>query len=92
MEEATMRREDRDAVIRETLLASKAWGATPLRIREIETDALRVPLPRVFRGSRYKMDTRCTIITRVVTEEGIVGEAYIGDEDEAQAAIQRVIQ
>ena len=43
-------------------------------------------------GSRYRMTTRCTIITRVVTEEGIVGEAYTGDEDESQSAIIRIIQ
>ena len=37
------------------------------------------------------MDTRCTIITRVLTDEGIIGEVYNGDEDEAQAAIRRII-
>ena len=67
------------------------WGTGPLRIRAIETVALRVPLARVFRGSKYQMDKRCTIITRVITEDGIVGEAYNGDEDEAQAAIRRII-
>jgi L-alanine-DL-glutamate epimerase-like enolase superfamily enzyme len=67
------------------------WSTVPLRIRSIETVALRVPLARVFRGSKYQMDKRCTIITRVITDEGIVGEAYNGDEDEAQAAIRRII-
>ena len=67
------------------------WSTAPLRIRAVETIALRVPLARVFRGSKYRMHTRCTIITRVLTEEGIVGEAYNGDEDEAQAAIRRII-
>jgi L-alanine-DL-glutamate epimerase-like enolase superfamily enzyme len=67
------------------------WATAPLRIRAIETTALRVPLPRVFRGSKYQMDKRCTIITRVLTEEGIVGEAYNGDEDDAQGAILRII-
>jgi D-galactarolactone cycloisomerase len=62
-----------------------------LRIRAIETIARRAQLPRVFRGSRYQMSTRCTIITRLVTEEGIVGEIYNGDEDETQAAILRII-
>jgi len=70
---------------------SGRWGAAPLRIRSIETTALRVPLARVFRGSKYQMDKRCTIITRVVTEDGVVGEAYNGDEDEAQGHIQRII-
>ena len=72
--------------------APSRWSTAPLRIRAVETTGLRVPLPRVFRGSKYQMDTRCTIITRVTTEEGIVGEAYNGDEDAAQAAIRRIIQ
>jgi L-alanine-DL-glutamate epimerase-like enolase superfamily enzyme len=55
------------------------WATVPLRIRAIETLGLRTPLARVFRGSKYRMDTRRTIITRVLTEEGIVGEAYNGD-------------
>jgi D-arabinonate dehydratase len=63
-----------------------------LTIRAIEPTPLRVPLAREFRGSRYRMTTRCTIITRVVTDEGIVGEAYNGDEDESQPAIVRIIQ
>jgi D-galactarolactone cycloisomerase len=38
------------------------------------------------------MPRRCTIITRVVTEEGIVGEAYNADADEEQPVIMRVIR
>src|SRR5919202_3261104 len=64
----------------------------PLRIRAVETIPLRATLPRVFRGSKYQMSTRCTIITRVLTDGGILGEAYNGDEDETQAAILRIIQ
>jgi D-galactarolactone cycloisomerase len=40
------------------------------------------------------MSTRCTIVTRVLTEEGVAGEIYNGDEDAdtgAQAAILRII-
>ncbi len=62
-----------------------------LRIRSIETIPLRAKLPRVFRGSKYQMDTRCTIVTRLTTEEGVVGEVYNGDEDDTQAAILRII-
>lgn len=63
-----------------------------MRIRSIETIPLRVPLPRVFRGSYYQMNSRCTIITRLHTDEGIVGECYNGDEDEQQAAVLAIIQ
>jgi len=54
----------------------------PLTIESIETIPIRVPLPFTYKGSYYKMRNRCTIITRVRTSEGIVGEAYNADEDE----------
>jgi L-alanine-DL-glutamate epimerase-like enolase superfamily enzyme len=59
-----------------------------LTIAEIETIPIRVPLGRTYRGSRYKMTHRSTILTRVHTEEGIVGEAYGGDED---ASLQEIV-
>lgn len=62
-----------------------------LTIESIETIPLRVPLDRTYRGSYYKMPNRCTIITRVRTEEGVVGEAYNADSDEEQAEILRII-
>ena len=54
----------------------------PLKIESIETIPIRVALPFTYKGSFYKMRNRCTIITRVRTSEGIVGEAYNADEDE----------
>jgi L-alanine-DL-glutamate epimerase-like enolase superfamily enzyme len=62
-----------------------------LRIRSIETVPVRVALARTYRGSYYQMPRRCTIVTRVVTEEGIVGEAYNADADEEQEVIVRIV-
>ena len=53
-----------------------------MKIESIETIPVRVQLPFTYKGSFYKMRNRCTIITRVHTSEGIVGEAYNADEDE----------
>lgn len=53
-----------------------------LTIERIETIPIRVPLPFTYAGSYYRMRNRCTIVTRVHTAEGIVGEAYNADEDE----------
>jgi D-galactarolactone cycloisomerase len=58
----------------------------------VEAVPLRAALPRVFRGSKYQMSTRCTIVTRVLTDDGIVGEIYNGDEDATQAAILAIIR
>ncbi len=53
-----------------------------LTIESIETIPVRAPLPFTYQGSYYRMRNRCTIITRVRTSDGIVGEAYNADEDE----------
>ncbi len=63
-----------------------------LKIAAIETIPIRVPLPRTFSGSYYRMTHRSTILARVVTEEGIVGEAYGGDEDHSLLEIDAIIR
>ncbi|MDO8187057.1 mandelate racemase/muconate lactonizing enzyme family protein [Conexibacter sp. JD483] len=62
-----------------------------LTISHVETIPIRVPLGRVYRGSHYQMTHRSTIVTRVHTEEGIVGEAYAGDEDAGLLEIDAII-
>ncbi len=66
--------------------------ADRLTIRAIETTPIRVPLGRVYRGSTYFMTHRSTVVTRIVTDEGIIGEAYAGDEDADLAEIVRIIE
>ncbi len=64
-----------------------------LTIESIETIPLRIPLPFTYRGSYYRMRNRCTIITRIRTSDGIVGEAYNADEDEPlQSEILAIIR
>ena len=63
-----------------------------LTIQSIETIPLRIPLPFTYKGSYYKMRNRCTIVTRIHTAEGVVGEAYNADEDEPlQSEIRSII-
>lgn len=62
-----------------------------LRIERIETIPIRVPLDRVYKGSHYQMTHRSTIITRIYTVSGIVGEAYAGDEDAGLGKIDGII-
>ena len=63
-----------------------------LKISKIETIPIRVPLRQVYRGSHYQMTHRATILTRIYTEEGIVGEAFVGDEDHINDQIERAIR
>ena len=62
-----------------------------LTITRIETEQIRVPLARVYKGSHYKMTHRSTILTRIHTASGLVGEAYAGDEDAGLAEIDAII-
>lgn len=61
-------------------------------IESIETIPIRVPLGRTYRGSHYHMTHRSTTIVRVVTESGITGEAYAGDEDSGLLEIDAIIR
>lgn len=65
---------------------------TDLRIERIEVIPIRVPLARRFSGSHYSMDSRCTIVTRVHTSDGIVGESYNGDTDAEQPVIVGIVR
>lgn len=74
--------------------ATSTVGPGPLpdlTIAQIDTTAVRVPLGRTYFGSFYNMTHRSTIVTRVHTASGLVGEAYAGDEDDGLFAIKRII-
>jgi D-galactarolactone cycloisomerase len=62
-----------------------------LKIERVETVPVRVPLQRTYRGSQYHMTHRSTIVTRIHTTAGLVGEAYAGDEDASLEEIDRII-
>ncbi len=66
-------------------------SAGMLTIESIEVTPVVVPLVKEYRGSYYSMRNRATLITRVVTSDGIVGEAYAGDEDSTLAEIAGVV-
>jgi len=44
-----------------------------VKIERMEVVPLVVPLAETFRGSKYSMSERATLITRVYTDDGIVG-------------------
>jgi D-galactarolactone cycloisomerase len=63
-----------------------------LKISKIETIPIRVPLRQAYRGSHYQMTHRATVLTRIYTDEGLIGEAFVGDEDHINDQIVRVIR
>jgi D-galactarolactone cycloisomerase len=66
--------------------------ANRLEIVSIETIPVLAPLAREFRGSYYRMTHRASLITRVHTSDGIVGEAYAGDEDKTLHQIDEIVR
>lgn len=50
------------------------------KIKNVEAIPISMPLKKAFKGSNYFMDKRVTVLTRITTEDGIVGEIYNGDE------------
>lgn len=63
-----------------------------LPIRDIEAVPVRAPLGRRYRGSTYSMTHRATVVVRVRTEAGVIGEAYAGDEDATMGQIVAAIR
>lgn len=71
--------------------AATAHGSG-LRIQRIETIPVRAALARDFRGSYYHMTHRATLVVRLLTAEGVIGEAYVGDEDDTAQQIDQVLR
>lgn len=63
-----------------------------LTIQAVETIPIRVDLDQTYRGSYYQMPRRCTIVTRLFTEQGVVGECYNADWDQEQGEVLRIIR
>jgi L-alanine-DL-glutamate epimerase-like enolase superfamily enzyme len=63
-----------------------------MKITQIEVIPLVRKLDKVFKGGTYNILNRNTIVTRVYTDSGIVGEAFGGDEDHTQDSIVTLIR
>src|SRR5688572_23488971 len=62
---------------------------TTMKITGIEIIPLERKLEQVFEGGTYRIANRNTIVTRISTDEGFVGETFGGDEDTAQDKVVR---
>ena len=50
-----------------------------MRIESIEAVPIEIPLTKTFGGSKYRVESRCAIVTRMRTEDGLTSEIYNGD-------------
>lgn len=62
------------------------------RITRIETIPLKVKMEKVATGSTLKLSHRCTILTRIHTDAGVIGECFNGNDDALQASVIQMIQ
>lgn len=63
-----------------------------LTLARLEVIPLVAKLPTEFHGSHYHMTHRATVLVRLHTNEGPVGEAYAGDEVNSLPEIVKVIE
>ncbi|MFD0679682.1 MULTISPECIES: mandelate racemase/muconate lactonizing enzyme family protein [unclassified Paenibacillus] len=61
------------------------------RIKKVEAIPVKMPLNKIYKGSNYFMSHRVTVVTRIETEDGIIGEIYNGDEMDHLDAIVNMI-
>ena len=63
-----------------------------MKIKAVTVIALEIPLARNFGGSRYSVTKRCTIITRMETDSGLLSEVYNGDNRDHAREIVEIIE
>jgi D-arabinonate dehydratase len=63
-----------------------------MKITRVEIIPLARKLQEEFIGGTYKIVNRNTLVTRIFTESGIVGQVFGGDEDQLQFRIVKLIR
>src|SRR5215216_2605363 len=63
-----------------------------MKITRVEVIPLVRKLEEEFKGGTYKIVNRNTIVTRIHTDAGIVGQAFGGDEDQRQDQVVALIR
>src|SRR3954471_10097418 len=63
-----------------------------MKITKVEVIPLVRQLESPFEGGTYRIDNRYTLVTRVETDEGLVGQIFGGDEDQTQDQVVKLIR
>ena len=62
-----------------------------MKIQSIDAIAIEIPLRKNFGGATYTVLKRCTVVTRLRTDEGLASEVYNGDNRSHGREIVRLI-
>jgi D-galactarolactone cycloisomerase len=63
-----------------------------MKISAVSVIALEIPLERNFGGSKYNVTKRCTIITQMKTDTGLISEVYNGDNRDHMRDVVGIIE
>ncbi|OSQ36012.1 mandelate racemase/muconate lactonizing enzyme family protein [Thalassospira mesophila] len=63
-----------------------------MKITNVTVIAVEIPLSRNFGGSKYNVTKRCTIITRMETDTGLISEVYNGDNRDHMREVVDIIE
>ena len=63
-----------------------------MKITRVEIIPLVRKLQQVFEGGTYRIANRNTLVTRVHTDAGLIGEVFGGDEDMSQEKVVTLVQ
>ncbi|MFC7397197.1 mandelate racemase/muconate lactonizing enzyme family protein [Chelatococcus sp. GCM10030263] len=63
-----------------------------MKVKSVSAIAVEIPLRKTFGGSRYNVASRCTIITRIETDQGLISEVYNGDNRQHQKELVAIIE
>lgn len=63
-----------------------------MKIKNVTVIAVEIPLARNFGGSKYNVTKRCTIITRMETDTGLISEIYNGDNRDHMREVVEIIE
>lgn len=62
-----------------------------MKIERIEAIPLGMPLPKPLKAGTVHITQRRTVLTRIYTKDGVMGECFSNNEDTGQAEIIRII-
>jgi D-arabinonate dehydratase len=63
-----------------------------MKLADIDVTAIEIPLPKPLAGSTYSVPTRCAIVTRLKTDDGLVSEVFNGDNRTSGLEVRRIIR
>lgn len=63
-----------------------------MKMKSVDVIPVEIPLPKPLAGATYSVPTRCAVITRITTDEGLTSEVFNGDNRAAGLEVARIVR